>query len=204
MNTEKIYPLEDNSRFHDIIDCLVGALEAKDYYTCGHSIRVGDMAYDLAEKIGIKGKELENIHIAGHLHDIGKIGVPEQVLNKKGALLPEEWSLIRRHPEIGCNILCKSHNLDEMSKVVLHHHERWDGKGYPAGLKGKSIPLQSRIIAVCDTIDAMTSERPYRKPFTYDEVRTEILLNRETQFDPDLVDTADQLLLSWKNKYQKD
>jgi HD-GYP domain-containing protein (c-di-GMP phosphodiesterase class II) len=187
--------------YHDIIKCLVGALEAKDLYTRGHSNRVGDMAYELAKHIGIKGEELNTIHIAGHLHDIGKIGVPDKILNKKGKLSESEWKAIKRHPEIGSNILNCSSKLKVISKLVLHHHERWDGKGYPWGLKGKDIPLGSRIIALCDSIDAMTSQRPYRKPIPWEICKMEIRNNKGVQFDPFLVEAMEGLWENWEQKF---
>lgn len=192
---------ENFELYHDIIQCLVGALEAKDLYNRGHSMRVGDMSYQLAKRIGLKGKELEVIHIAAHLHDIGKIGVPDKILNKKGRLTDCEWKAIKRHPEIGSNILNCSDNLRKISKLVLNHHERWDGKGYPCGIKEENIPLGSRIIAVCDSIDAMTSERPYRGSMPWKKCREEIELNMGTQFDPFLVEAAKELWEYWERDY---
>lgn len=186
---------------HDIIECLVASLEAKDIYTSGHSTRVAHMSLDLAKAVGLKGKDLENIHIAGHLHDIGKIGVPEQVLNKPGKLLPHEWAQIMAHPEIGYKILSKSKKLDLISKIVLHHHERWDGKGYPGNLKGEKIPLGARIIGICDSLDAMTSQRPYRAAFTFTKAYQEIVNNKGLQFDPVLVDMVEKLWPKWEQQY---
>lgn len=173
--------------YHDIIESLVAALEAKDNYTSGHSERVALMTYKLSKGLGIKGVELENIDIAAHLHDIGKIGVPDKVLNKNDKLLPHEWEYIKMHPKIGFDILSKSNRLRFISKIVLHHHERWDGKGYPQGLSGINIPLGSRIIAVCDSIDAMTSDRPYRKAMGFEECMNEIIINIGLMFDPVIV-----------------
>ncbi len=192
---------EDFELYHDIIECLVGALEAKDLYTRGHSMRVGDMTYQLAKKIGLKGEELEFIHIAAHLHDIGKIGVPDKILSKKGKLTENEWKAIKRHPEIGSNILNCSNKLRGISKLVLHHHERWDGKGYPCGLEGESIPLGSRIIAICDSIDAMTSSRSYRRALSWEVCRKEIKNNKGTQFDPFLVEAAEELWGCWEETF---
>jgi putative nucleotidyltransferase with HDIG domain len=183
--------------YHDSIECLVAALEARDMYTSGHSNRVADMAYDLAKSLNIKGSHLEDIHIAAHLHDIGKLGIPDNILNKKGKLLPHEWEEIKRHPEIGCHILQKSKALQQVAEIVLHHHERWDGKGYPAGLKGHSIPLGARIIAVADSIDAMVSERPYRSTMTWEVCMEEITLNKGIQFDPAVVEAAQKLWSKW-------
>ena len=185
---------------HEIIECLTAALEAKDIYTSGHSLRVADMSLDLARVMGIKGIELENIHIAAHLHDIGKMGISENILNKRGKLLPHEWAQVQLHPEIGYNILCKSKQLYKIAQIVLYHHERWDGKGYPKGLVKDKIPLGSRIICVADSIDAMTSARPYREAMLWEECMQEIIINKGIQFDPVVVEAADQLWIKWKSK----
>lgn len=186
--------------YHDIIDCLVAALEARDPYTQGHSRRVADMATELARRIGLKGTELEAVHIAAHLHDIGKIGVPDQILRNPGRLLPHEQATIQRHPVIGYNILTKSRRLKHIALIVLHHHERWDGKGYPSGLKGEAIPLGSRIIALCDAVDAMTSQRPYRHALSWQACWEEIVVNKAIQFDAVLVETAEVLWSTWEKR----
>ncbi|MCS5696781.1 HD-GYP domain-containing protein [Desulfofundulus thermocisternus] len=187
--------------YHDAVECLVAALEARDPYSCGHSRRVADMAVDLARLVGLKGRELEMVHIAAHLHDIGKIGIPDQVLRKPGRLLPHEYAIIQRHPEIGYNILVKSRQLKRVAVMVLHHHERWDGKGYPRGLKGEAIPLGSRIIALCDAVDAMTSERPYRLPLSWQQCRQEVVAGKAGQFDAVLVEAAEKLWPVWERRY---
>lgn len=187
--------------YHDIIECLVGALEAKDLYTKGHSIRVAYISYELAKRMGIKGKELEIIHMAAHLHDIGKIGIPDEILHKKGKLTDNEFQNIKKHPEIGSNILNCSNKLKVLSELVLYHHERWDGRGYPYGLKGEEIPLGSRIIAIADSIDAMTSERPYRKSISCDMCKMEIEANKGEQFDPSIVEVTKDLWEGWKMKF---
>jgi len=189
--------------FHDIIECLIAAIEAKDVYTKGHSTRVADMSVDLAKKIGLRGKELETIHIAAHLHDIGKIGISDQILNKKGKLLPHEFEIIKMHPVIGYNILSKSKRLREIARIVLYHHERWDGKGYPEGLKGTNIPLGARLISICDSIDAMASKRPYREALPWEQIKNEIIVNKGLQFDPVLVDEIDDFLWEkWRKMYE--
>lgn len=170
--------------YHDIIESLVTALEAKDQYTGGHSSRVADMVDKLCKYLKINKREKELIHIAAHLHDIGKIGIPDKVLNKKGDLLPHEWEQLKSHPEIGFKILSKSKGLKKIGTVVLYHHERWDGKGYPKGLKDINIPLGSRIIAICDSIDAMKSHRPYRKPLPDKVCEMEIKKNIGIMYDP--------------------
>ena len=187
--------------YHDIIDCLVAALEARDPYTQGHSKRVADMALDLTHRIGLKGTDLDEIHIAAHLHDIGKIGVPDRVLQKTGRLLPYERSTIELHPAIGYDILTNSRRLKKIALIVLSHHERWDGKGYPSGLKGEAIPLGSRIIAICDAVDAMTSERPYRRPLSWQECREEVVANKALQFDAVLVEATERLWPMWEKRW---
>jgi putative nucleotidyltransferase with HDIG domain len=196
--------LSNYNLLHDVIECLIAALEAKDIYTSGHSNRVADMSYDICRSLGLSASDTDRIHIAAHLHDIGKIGIQDQVLNKKGKLLPHEWSQIERHPEIGYTILFKSKKLTNIAYIVLSHHERWDGKGYPRGLKGDSIPLGARIIAISDSIDAMTSQRPYRKAFTWDECQAEIVVNKGAQFDPVIVDAISQSLWTkWQKAYSE-
>ena len=141
---------------------LANALEAKDVYTRGHSERVGLTSRRLALALGLPAGEAEMIARAGLLHDIGKIGVPEAVLRKTGALTPEEWTLMRRHPLIGAQIVSPFEFFAAGALVIRHHHERIDGSGYPDGLAGEGIPLGARIVAVADVYDALTSDRPYR------------------------------------------
>ena len=170
--------------YHEIIECIACALDAKDPYTAGHSLRVSDMALKVCQLIGLKKEDAEKVHIAAHLHDIGKIGVPDAVLNKEGRLTDEEWQYIKRHPSIGAEILGKSHYLRELSEIVLMHHERYDGKGYPTGKAGVDIPVGARIIAICDSIDAMTSNRCYRKAHDFAYCYEEIKKNLGTMYDP--------------------
>lgn len=170
--------------YHEIIECITCALDAKDAYTAGHSQRVSDMSLKVCEIMGMCREETEKIHIAAHLHDIGKIGVPDAVLNKTERLNEEEWLAIRKHPSIGAEILSKSHQLSELKDIVLAHHERFDGKGYPQGLKGEKIPLGARIIAICDSIDAMTSDRSYRKAHNFEFCHDEIEKNLGKMYDP--------------------
>lgn len=142
--------------YHEIIECIMAALDAKIPYTAGHSKRVSDMAEILCGLLDLNRSKTRMIHIVAHLHDIGKIGIDDAILNKEGKLDEQEWEMMKTHPQIGANILDKSHLLAPFSKIVLHHHERFDGKGYIYGLKGKEIPLGLRIIALCDSIDMMT------------------------------------------------
>ncbi|AGX42679.1 HD-GYP domain-containing protein [Clostridium saccharobutylicum] len=180
--------------YHDIIEALTAALDAKDVYTAGHSTRVGNMAYDLGKKLSLDNSNLQILHIAGHLHDIGKIGVSDNVLNKKGKLDLNEWEQMKMHPEIGYNILKKTKSLKEISHIVLHHHERWDGSGYPSKLSKEQIPLGSRIIAICDSIDAMRSNRPYKQLISNIECYNEILQNSGIMYDPKI---ADCIIENW-------
>ena len=170
--------------YHEIIECITAALDAKDPYTAGHSQRVSDMAMKVCQLIGLNEDATEQIHIAAHLHDIGKIGVPDAVLNKTDRLTDEEFEHIKKHPTIGADILSKSHHLSEVKDIVLSHHERYDGKGYPQGLKAEQIPVGARIIAICDSIDAMTSTRSYRKARSYEFCFDEIKKNLGIMYDP--------------------
>src|SRR5262249_21316153 len=141
---------------------LANALEAKDPYTRGHSQRVSALARRVAEATAVPSREADTIAQAGLLHDIGKIGVPERVLGKPGRLDPDEWELMRRHPVVGAQIVAPFEFFAAGAMIVRHHHERWDGSGYPDGLRGPAIPLGARIVAVADVYDALTSARPYR------------------------------------------
>ncbi len=129
-------------------------------------MRVAELTLRLGQRLGLNDDDLERVHMAAHMHDIGKIGLPDGLLDKPGALSDEERAWVLRHPQIGCDILMKSPALHGIARMVLHHHERWDGKGYPCGLAGHNIPLGARIIAVADSIDAMMSRRPYRQPLS--------------------------------------
>jgi len=189
-----LFSFREKEIYHSIIESLVTALEAKDHYTRGHSERVATMSYELSKSLGIKGSELESIHIAAHLHDIGKIGVPDKVLNKSGKLLAHEWEYMKMHPQIGFDILNKSKKLEHISKMVLYHHERWDGKGYPTGIDQMNIPLGSRIISICDSMDAMTSTRPYREAMSFEACLKEIVINKGIMFDPVLVEYVEDNL----------
>jgi HD-GYP domain-containing protein (c-di-GMP phosphodiesterase class II) len=188
--------------YYDVIHCLTNALEVKDIYTKGHSTRVGDMAYELTKALGLSDELCETVHIAGHLHDIGKIGISEIILNKKGQLTDVQWEEMKKHPQIGYGILSKSPRLKEVAEIVIAHHERWDGSGYPDKLKGQEIPIGARIIAVCDTIDAMTSERPYRKSFSWSFCWRELQRDGGLQFDPDIIANLETVFWIWKERYE--
>lgn len=184
----------DNKLYHEFVECISSALDARDPYTGDHSRRVSDTATLLAEMLGLSDDEIQEIHIAAHLHDIGKIGIPDSVLLKPGRLDDEEWKLMKQHPQIGADILAKSPSFSRISAIILHHHERYDGNGYPFGAKEQEIPLGSRIIAVCDSIDAMASARAYRKALPLDTVCKEIEKNIGLMYDPDV---AKKILDNW-------
>jgi putative two-component system response regulator len=171
--------------FFNAVTALAYALEAKDVYTSGHSQRVTEISVAIAEEMGLPKKDIERIRLAGLVHDIGKIGVREAVLNKPGSLSEEELKHVRLHSETGERILIPIVDDEEILKAVRHHHERYDGWGYPDGLREDQIPPLARIIAVADTFDAMTSERSYRKALTKEEACAEVERCSGTQFDPE-------------------
>ena len=173
--------------FLGTLDALTASIDAKDPYTCGHSRRVAYLSRSLAEKTGLPPEIVDRVHIAGLVHDVGKIGVPEAVLCKPGKLTDAEFALIKRHPEIGARILRDIPNFDDVIPGVMSHHERFDGRGYPQGLKGTDIPLFGRIIGIADSFDAMSSNRTYRSALKRDEVLQEIRDCAGRQFDPALV-----------------
>lgn len=175
-----------------ILDSAVNAIEAKDVYTKGHSDRVAGLAQLIAERMDLPYSEKE-VAQAGLLHDIGKIGISERILTKPGSLTDEEYQIIKSHPEKGAQILEPLVMFKKSAAAVRHHHERYDGKGYPDGLAGEEIPLLARVIAVSDAFDAMTSDRPYRKAFSYDIARQKILSASGTQFDPTVVEAFNSI-----------
>jgi putative nucleotidyltransferase with HDIG domain len=175
------------SVYYQTISSLANALEARDSYTRGHSERVTRIALNIGRRLGIDEREMDIIRQAGILHDIGKIGIPDGVLNKPDRLSQEERGEIEHHPQFGNTILGQLKFLKDASKAILHHHERYDGGGYPSGLYGHEIPVVARIIAVADAWDAMTSDRPYRDAMEQTEALEEILANSGRQFDPDVV-----------------
>lgn len=167
-----------------IVMTLSGAVDAKDPYTNGHSRRVAEYAREIALRYGYSPERAQNIYLIGLLHDIGKIGIPDTIINKPDRLSDEEYELTRRHPEMGCRILENIPDFPELAIGAHWHHERFDGKGYPDGLSGTDIPEEARIIAVADSYDAMTSRRSYRDVLPQEVVRAEIEKGVGTQFDP--------------------
>ena len=166
---------------------LANALEAKDPYTRGHSERVGAWGRRLATVLGLPPDQIDTVTQAGLLHDIGKIGVPEGVLRKRGALDHDEWALMRNHPVIGSQIVAPFEFFAGGTAVIRHHHERWDGSGYPDGLAGAAIPIGARILAVADVFDALTSERSYRAALTRDTALAYLIAEAGRTLDADVV-----------------
>ena len=188
--------LELRSAYVQTIGALANAVDAKDSYTRGHSERVGVYASKIARELGFPKEMIERVYIAGLLHDVGKIGVRDYVITKPDRLTPEEYDEIKKHPEIGAKILEPVDFLADVAPCVRHHHEWYDGsdRGYPLRLRGEQIPLPSRIILVADTVEAMTSDRPYRKALPLDAVYAELSKFSGSQFDPTCVDAFLRLL----------
>lgn len=173
---------------HEIVEGLTTALDAKNSFMCGHSERVAELSLLLAKGMGLPMTEQARIHIGAHLHDIGKIGIPDAILNKPGKLSEAEFVMIRKHPEIGNNIINKIRVLHPVVDIVRHHHERFGGGGYPDGLRGEEISLGARIVAVADAFDAMTSTRAYRSALSIDKTMQEMRRCQGSQFDPAVID----------------
>ena len=172
----------------EVMEALAHTIDAKDEYTKGHSIRVAQYSRMLAEKMNLTPEECENIYYMGLLHDIGKIGVPNEIINSPGRLTDEEYNVIKTHPVLGYEILSEIKSRPDLSIGARWHHERYDGKGYPNNKSGEDIPLSARIIAVADSYDAMTSNRSYRKYLPQEKVIDELKKNKGTQFDPQIVE----------------
>jgi len=167
-----------------VVSSLASAIDAKDKYTNGHSSRVAEYSRMLAERAGYSGSEQDEIYMIGLLHDVGKIGVPDSVINKPAKLTAEELELIKKHPVVGSGILERIKERPKLAMGARWHHERYGGGGYPDGIAGEKIPEEARIIAVADAYDAMTSRRSYRNVMPQDKVRSEIENGIGTQFDP--------------------
>ena len=173
-----------------IIKAIALVLEKRDPYTAGHQERVTKLACTIAGEIGLPKDKIEGLYMAGIIHDIGKINIPTEILSKPGRLSEIELSLIQTHPQIANDILKEMELPGEISTFVLQHHERVDGSGYPAGLSGKDIILEARILAVADVVEAMASHRPYRPALGLDKALEEITQNKDTLYDPQVVDTC--------------
>ena len=184
------------------LESLVEALDMRDQETRGHSNRVASHSLDLARLLGMTDKEeLGMVYRGALMHDVGKIGVPDSILLKPGPLTEEEWEFMRKHPADGYRILARVPYLRPAADVVLSHHERWEGGGYPRSLKGTAIPLGARIFSLSDTFDAIVSDRPYRDGRTPDEALQEILRCAGTQFDPTVVEAFESLFPKWRDEH---
>lgn len=177
-----------NNHLMDVVTSLAGAIDAKDPYTNGHSHSVARYAESLARAINLPDDEVERIRLGAMLHDVGKIGIPESVLKKPGHLEDDEWEIMKQHPVIGAEkVLEPNESLHDLIPMVKHHHEHWDGSGYPKGLKGEEIPLAARIVAIADTFHALISDRPYRKGLPLDKALEILRVGAGIQWDKDLV-----------------
>ncbi len=185
---------ECESLSRHVVKALAEAIDAKDKYTNGHSDRVANYSREIAKRYGYSEKEQDDIYMMGLLHDVGKIGVPDAVINKPGRLTDEEFAQIKAHPAIGDRILKSVEEMPKLSIGARWHHERYDGKGYPDGLKGDEILEEARIIAVADAYDAMTSHRSYRDILPQEVVRGELVKGKGTQFDPTFADIMIQMI----------
>ncbi len=192
--------LRDNEIINESIETFTGFIDAKDSYTNGHSKRVAIYTKLIAQEMGYGGEELDRIYYIALLHDSGKIGVPDNILGKPGRLTDEEFEIIKSHTVLGGEILSNFKSLENAGEGALYHHERYDGRGYPKGLKGEEIPLIARMICVADSFDAMNSNRVYRERLSKDYIINELEKNKGTQFDPKIADIMLKLISEGKVK----
>src|ERR1700757_2919208 len=187
----RIKQLEEQSAAlrNSVICAFNQLLDLKDLNTGVHSTRLAEWGMRVGQELGLEEPELKNLEIAALLHDIGKVGIPDAILRKPGRLDPDEYALMKKHPEYGWAVLRMLPGFERVALDILHHHESFDGKGYPAGLKGEEIPVVSRIVSVIDAFDAMVSSRPYRKGLPYAEAVRRLNEASGTQFDPAVVRT---------------
>lgn len=186
--------------YESTLENLMTALDLRDVETFGHSRTVAKYSLVLAKILGIKDKTgLNNIKKGALLHDVGKIAIPDSILKKPSPLSPEEWEKIKLHPSLGYGLIKEIKSMKEIGNIILYHHERYDGQGYPTGLKGQDIPIEARIFALSDALDAITSHRPYSEEREFGEAKQEIDNNSGTQFDPTVVDAFNSLSIDkWK------
>jgi len=182
--------------YNNIVTALANVIEVRDYYTSDHSNRIAILAVETARHLGYKEEQLERIHLSAILHDIGKIGIPDNILNKPGRLSPEERRVMMRHPEIGEKVIASIKDLSDVAEVIRAHQEKFDGTGYPDHLRGEEIPLSARIIAVVDAYIAITDERIYKPARSTEEAIQELIRHAGTQFDPQVVETFLEVLNS--------
>lgn len=195
--TFKLY-LDMRKNYFDTMNVLVRAIEASDPYTSGHSLRVSAYSEAIAKQLGLPQGKIDVIKSAALLHDIGKIGIDKNILNKTGQLKDEEFEAIKSHTEIGATIVADLSYLANISDIIRHHHERNDGKGYPDGLSHNNIPLETSILTIADSFDAMTTNRPYRHSLSLEDALSEMKKNAGTQFNPDIIDDS---IIALRNTY---
>jgi putative nucleotidyltransferase with HDIG domain len=185
---------EITSLNEELLLALAHMVDLRDPFVYGHSQHVSRYATCIAQEMGLDGECLELIRKAGLLHDVGKMGISEQILFKPGPLTHEEYEIVKTHSILGAQIIDSVHSLRTLTPIVRHHHERFDGRGYPDGLSGQNIPLEARIMCLSDALEAMASDRPYRKALTYEEILNEITVHAGTQFDPVVVEAFMEVL----------
>lgn len=176
------------------VEALAMLVDSRDAGTNVHADRVAELAEELALSLGCTQERARDVYLAGKLHDIGKVAIPDSILRKRGKLTEEEWEMMRRHPSIGANVVSHVGALARLAPIIRSHHERYDGAGYPQGLRGHEIPLEARIVAVADAFDAMISDRPYRDRINVERARARLRANAGTQFDPEIVAALEQHL----------
>jgi putative nucleotidyltransferase with HDIG domain len=182
---------------HELSTTLCKAMDAKDCTTSEHAYQTADIAAMIARNLKLNQRQIDLIHIGAHLHDIGKIGIPDSILKKPGPLTSHEWEIIKQHPVIGANIvkpISFFNKKNGIKDIVLHHHERYDGGGYPHALKGESIPLGARIVTLADAFSAMLQKRPYKNQLSFDQAVEEVFTNTYTQFCPHVVNAFCKIL----------
>jgi HD-GYP domain-containing protein (c-di-GMP phosphodiesterase class II) len=182
----------DKNELQLALESLMATVNQHDTYTGGHSVRVADLAITLGRMLEVSDGSLELLQRAGHMHDVGKIGIPDRILRKPGPLTDQELHLVRLHPILGASILSRVPGSDELVPIVLYHHERWDGRGYPKGLSKTDIPLESRMIFVADAYDAMTTVRTYGDLLSQEDALEELRGSAEKQFDPSVVEAMSE------------
>ncbi len=198
-NMTELFSQADNFMYHHkmlksesvrsgLVNTLMKALEVRDFITEGHADRMEKLAYKLAKRIGLRRSKVDKVKLLAKFHDIGKVGISDNILNKPGKLTDDEYTIMKTHSQIGKRIANESKELRDIANLILYHHERWDGNGYPENLKGDAIPIECRILSIVDTFDAMTNDRPYRKALPIQVAYNEIIENKGSQFDPYLVD----------------
>ncbi|RQD73749.1 MAG: HD-GYP domain-containing protein, partial [Candidatus Syntrophonatronum acetioxidans] len=179
---------KDKGSRSQMVNTLMAALEERDYITEGHGQRLSHLCQRIGERIGLSCRQLGDLVLLSRVHDLGKVATPDGILFKEGSLTQEEWEIMKEHPRTGYRIALASPDLSGIASLILQHHERWDGSGYPLGIKGEEIPVECRILAIVDAYDAMTNDRPYRNALTKEEAVEELKRWAGMQFDPYLVE----------------